>query len=76
MTQVDVHDASGTLPDLIRRVRAGEEVLLTQDGKPAVRLVPVEPVRRQLFGLLKGEFEIADDFDAPLPEDVLEEWGL
>jgi antitoxin (DNA-binding transcriptional repressor) of toxin-antitoxin stability system len=72
MTQMDVRDASGMLPDLIERVRAGEEVVLTEEGNPVARLVLPEPVQKQrLIGLLKGKIEIADDFDAPLPNDVI-----
>jgi antitoxin (DNA-binding transcriptional repressor) of toxin-antitoxin stability system len=72
MTQMDVRDASGMLPDLIERVRAGEEVVLTEAGFPVARLVLPEPVqKRRLIGLLKGKIEIAEDFDAPLPKDVM-----
>jgi antitoxin (DNA-binding transcriptional repressor) of toxin-antitoxin stability system len=66
MTQLDVRDASGVLPDLIARVRAGEEVVITEDGKPVARLVLTDPPsKRSIIGLFKGKIEIADDFDAP-----------
>ncbi len=29
------------------------------------------PKRKLVFGLMKGKIRIADDFDAPLPDDVL-----
>jgi prevent-host-death family protein len=43
--RVAVSEAKATLTELVRRAEAGEEVLLTRHGKPAVRLVPVPPER-------------------------------
>jgi prevent-host-death family protein len=43
--RVSVTDAKGQLTDLVRRAEAGEEVVLTRHGLPAVRLVPVRPAR-------------------------------
>ena len=40
--KVSVTDAKGQLTDLVRRAEAGDEVILTRHGQPAVRLVPVE----------------------------------
>ena len=39
--QVSVSDAKGQLTDLVRRAEAGDEVILTRHGQPAVRLVPI-----------------------------------
>ena len=39
--EVKVSDAKGRLTDLVRRAEAGEEVVLTRRGRPAVRLVRV-----------------------------------
>lgn len=82
---IPLHEADGHLDELADRVANGEDVILTRAGKPAVRLVPVdepaklesdriiarEPKRPIQLGLLKGKIWIADDFDAPLPEDLL-----
>lgn len=43
--KVSVSDAKGQLTELVRRAEAGDEVVLTRHGEPAVRLVPVKPVR-------------------------------
>ena len=40
--QVSVTEAKGKLTDLVRRAEAGEDVMLTRHGHPAVRLVAVE----------------------------------
>ena len=43
--QVNISDAKGQLTDLAKRAEAGEEIILTRHGRPAVRLVPVKPVQ-------------------------------
>lgn len=40
--RVSVTEAKGQLTDLVRRAEAGEEVVLTRHGQPAVRLVPIK----------------------------------
>jgi prevent-host-death family protein len=53
--QVSVTEAKGQLAELMRRAEAGDEVILTRHGHPAVRLVPVKPVvDRQSRGALLG----------------------
>jgi prevent-host-death family protein len=39
---ITVTDAKAHLLDLVRRVEAGEEVVLTRHGTPVVRLMPVK----------------------------------
>jgi antitoxin (DNA-binding transcriptional repressor) of toxin-antitoxin stability system len=70
MTQLGIHQAGDCLAHLIARARAGEEVIILENGKPGVRMVPSDsdvPV----FGALKGRVEIADDFDDALPPELL-----
>ena len=73
MKIVNVHEAKTHLSRLLARVAKGEEVVIAKAGKPVARLVPVaaRPERRVL-GTERGRIWIADDFDAPLPDDVLE----
>ncbi|MCB9663252.1 MAG: type II toxin-antitoxin system prevent-host-death family antitoxin [Alphaproteobacteria bacterium] len=67
MPSVNIQDAKKLLSELVRRAEAGEEVVLCRRNKPVVRLAVVRevPVRRRL-GTLRGQIEMADDFDAPL----------
>ena len=62
-------------PDpLLNRIRSGERLLVVRDGQTVAELRPVEapPARPlRLRGLCAGEFVVPDDFDAPLPEDIL-----
>ncbi|MBW2734125.1 MAG: type II toxin-antitoxin system Phd/YefM family antitoxin [Deltaproteobacteria bacterium] len=71
MSSVSVHEAKTHLSRLLRRVAAGEEILITRGGTPVARLVPERTNQRQL-GVDRGVFEIPEDFDEPLPDDVLE----
>lgn len=71
--QVNIYEAKTRLSELVEQARQGETIIIAKAGTPMARLVPLqgEPKRRIRYGLMKGEIEIADDFDAPLPEDVL-----
>ena len=71
MIEVGVHEAKTTLSQLLRRVAGGEEVLITRGGEPVARLVPAQSRRRRTLGRDVGRIVIADDFDAPLPSDVI-----
>ncbi len=72
MTQsVGVHEAKTHLSRLLERVEAGEEVVITRRGAAVARLIAAHPARRR-FGTDRGRFTVPDDFDAPLPEDVLD----
>lgn len=69
---INVHEAKTTLSKLLRRVQAGEEIVIAKNGHPVARLVPVtEPPRDRDLGFAAGEVSIAPDFDAPLPADLL-----
>ncbi len=72
MRQINIHEAKTHLSRLVEDVARGDEIVIAKAGKPVARLVGIEtdraPRRR---GLLKGKIWIADDFDAPLPADVL-----
>jgi prevent-host-death family protein len=70
MVEVGVHEAKTTLSDLLRRVAEGEEVVITRSGEPVARLVPVQRRARRTFGADRGLFEVPEDFNDPLPDDV------
>ena len=70
---VNIHEAKTHLSRLLRRVAAGEEVTIANAGKPVARLVPVAPVpRRRELGFMKGSLKVPDDFNAPLPDELLD----
>jgi antitoxin (DNA-binding transcriptional repressor) of toxin-antitoxin stability system len=54
----------------------GEEIVIAKAGKAKARLVPLEePNFRKTFGMLGGKLRLSDDFDAPLPPEMLREFG-
>lgn len=76
MVEVGVHEAKTTLSALLRRVAAGEEITITSSGEPVARLVPVQRGQERVFGIDEGVFEVPEDFNDPLPEDVLKDFGV
>ena len=69
----NIHAAKTNLSKLIEKAEAGEEVVIARNGKPAVRLTPVDPppAKREKgswLGSLRGQIWMADDFDAPNEE--------
>jgi len=73
MKAVNTHEAKAQLSRLLRRVAAGEEITIANRGVPVARLVPVptdKPMRK--LGAYGDTIKIADDFDAPLPDEILD----
>ncbi|MGA3372803.1 MAG: type II toxin-antitoxin system prevent-host-death family antitoxin [Terracidiphilus sp.] len=78
-TQLNLYEAKTQLSNLVERVATGEEFVIAKAGKPMARLVPLAagPKKPRMPGQnLLGITYIADDFDAPLPEEVLQDFGL
>jgi prevent-host-death family protein len=70
--EINVHEAKTHFSELLRRVAAGEEIIISKAGRPVAKLVPLTAPRQRRFGLDRGAFEVPADFDAPLPQDVLD----
>ena len=70
MTRVGVHEAKTHLSRLLLRVAAGEEIVIVRGREPVARLVPVGRHGERLLGT-DPELVVPDDFDAPLPDDLL-----
>lgn len=73
MKQVNIHQAKTQLSKLLRRVAAGEEIAIANRGVPVARLVPVPAGnRKRNQGSYGDTIKIADDFDGPLPNEILD----
>ena len=73
MKQVNIHQAKTQLSKLLRLVAAGEEITIANRGVPVARLVPVPTEKtNRVLGVLRGQFKVPDDFDAPLSEELLD----
>ncbi len=72
--EVEVHQAEARFSELLRRVAAGDEVTITRSGVPVARLIAVESEKKNVgrpLGMDRGRVWVADDFDAPLPNEML-----
>jgi antitoxin (DNA-binding transcriptional repressor) of toxin-antitoxin stability system len=74
MLQVSVGEVQRDLTAYLQRVEAGETLVIVRAGQPVAEIKPVAPGSKQLrpFGSCAGAFTVPTDFDAPLPEDILE----
>lgn len=75
MQAVNIHAAKTQLSRLVDEVLTGKEIIIARAGKPVAKLVPLTPfltVQRRVLGRLAGQVTVPADFDAPLPEDVLD----
>ena len=73
MKQVNIHEAKTNLSALIEEVQAGGEIIIAKAGKPVARLAPLDiPKALRKPGAMKGKIRIAEDFDAPLPDELVE----
>jgi antitoxin (DNA-binding transcriptional repressor) of toxin-antitoxin stability system len=72
MVQVSVEEIERDLATYLQKVEAGETVVIVRAGHPVAEVKPVfQAGALRPFGLCAGEFTVPDDFDAPLPEDLL-----
>jgi prevent-host-death family protein len=70
--EINVHEAKTNFSKLLQRVALGEEVIIAKAGVPVAKLIPVRAAQgKRPLGFLKGEIWMAEDFDAPLPSDIL-----
>lgn len=67
MSIVNIHQAKTHLSQLLRRVASGEEITISNAGKPVARLVPIAGSGRRRLGTDEGAFKVPDDFNDPLP---------
>lgn len=73
--EVDVHYAKTHLSEILDRVALGEEFVIAKAGKPVARLTRIEAPRQdRVLGTVRGDFHVPEDFNDPLPEDVLREF--
>jgi prevent-host-death family protein len=74
MDPINVYQAKTRLSELLDRAAAGEEIVIARHGRPVALLVAYKPPtrKRRKLGLLAGKLQVPDDFDDPLPDDVLD----
>jgi len=72
----NLYEAKTHLSELVERAAAGEEIVIAKAGEPKAMLVPIRKAKKKKkkreLGFLRGKIWIAEDFDAPLPDDLLD----
>ena len=72
MSNVTVDEIQRDPLRYLQRVEAGEVLVIIRSNKPIAELRPIASSKQlRPFGLCGGEFTVPDDFDTPLPEDLL-----
>ena len=79
MATYNIYEAKASFSRLVEEATHGQEVVIAKAGKPVLKLVPIEkkePAGRRKFGQnFLGITYIAPDFDEPMSEEELKEWG-
>jgi prevent-host-death family protein len=74
---ISTAEAKNRLPQLIRAVEAGEEVIITRHGKPVAQLGPPPAARgKVIFGGMKDRIKLYPGWDDPIDEDRFLEGDL
>lgn len=75
MAIVNIYEAKTHFSKLVEKAMQGEEVIIGKSGTPVVKLIAIQNKKpKRLPGALKGQIRISDDFDAPMPSDLLDEF--
>ena len=74
MTAVSAQETQTNLEELLQRVARGEEFEIVVDDWTVARLVGIRPSGKRQFGHDRGRFEVPEDFDEPLPAEILAEF--
>jgi prevent-host-death family protein len=74
MPTINIHAAKTHLSRLVEQAAAGEEIIIAKAGRPVARLVALEPAapKKRVLGQLRGKVRAFDNFDDPLPDDLLD----
>ena len=76
MIAISIQDIQRDPLGYLRRVEDGETLVVLRDERPVAEIKPVPPFARQPrpFGLCAGQFTVPEDFDRPLPDDIVKEF--
>jgi prevent-host-death family protein len=72
MPTVNIYEARTKLAELVDQAASGTDVVILRRGKAVARITNLETEKRRIiYGLMEGEGWMADDFDGPLPDEIL-----
>jgi prevent-host-death family protein len=69
MYQIELEKARAQIASLLQTALDGEEIIITQNEQPVLKLVPISSLKsRRRSGSAKGLITMSDDFDEPLED--------
>lgn len=71
---LNLYEAKTQLSALVDAAAAGDEIIISKNGRPMARLVAFKSVAKRKPGRLKGKIWMSDDFDAPMTPEELAAW--
>ncbi|MFQ5853184.1 MAG: type II toxin-antitoxin system Phd/YefM family antitoxin [Candidatus Binatia bacterium] len=76
MTTITIDEIQRDLMGYLQRVKAGETLVILEADEPVAEIKPVAPNEARLrpYALCTGEFQVPKDFDAPLPDEIIEQF--
>jgi prevent-host-death family protein len=69
---VNIAEAKARLPELVQRAARGEEIVISRNGEPQARLVPLPARKPRVPGRGAGKWKIVGNFNDPLPRELLD----
>lgn len=76
MIKISMDDIKKDVAGYLQRAKEGETLLVLEENKPIVEIKPITLKEENLrpYGLCAGEFLVPDDFDAPLPDEIIKQF--
>lgn len=76
MITMSIEDIQRDLARYLQQVEEGQTVVILRAGQPVAEIRPLAPIANgpRPFGLCSGQFSVPDDFDDPLPEEILRQF--
>ena len=71
---LNLYEAKTQLSALVDAAAAGDEIIISKNGRPMAKLVAFKGVAKRKPGRLKGKIWMSDDFDAPMTPEEIAAW--
>ena len=72
MRQLNIYEVKTHFSKVVEQAHNGETIIIAKSGKPWAKIIPYdEPKKPFQFGTMKGQITVMDDFDAPLPDEII-----
>ncbi|MCX7115359.1 MAG: type II toxin-antitoxin system Phd/YefM family antitoxin [Gammaproteobacteria bacterium] len=73
MQQFNIYDVKTHLSKLVEQAHQGETIIIAKAGKPWAKIIPFDaPKKCFKFGTMKGKIKVSDDFNDPLPDEIID----